>query len=88
MTNSVGPSSGEILVRLMRLNPMSSGIYGCEIETSNSVNTYGYPSMKEMIVRDPTHRINTAHKSSENSAVAIVICTFFSLLYATHVNLI
>lgn len=84
MTEVIGRNSGEIQVRLLRLSPMSSGVYGCEVQTRDAVNTYGYPSLKEMIVRDPTS--NVAHKVSKNSAIAVIVCAMISLIHAARAN--
>lgn len=88
MTELVGAHSGEILVRLLRLNPLSTGIYGCEVQTKDSVNTYGLTPRKEMIVRDSTHSTNIALKASEFSAAAVIMCSSISLLHTVRVNYI
>lgn len=86
MTKKIGVNSGEVLIRLKQVNPMSTGIYGCEVQTRDSVNTYGYPSNKEMIVRDPTHSQNSAHRGAENSAAAIIVCAVISMFWVRRTN--
>lgn len=106
MTKTIGLKSGQILFRLIRVNPASSGIYACEVQTKGPA--YRYTSVKEMIVPDPAPhkekivaqtsveeeniveeplpqetlditKNSTAHKSSQNSAVAITVCAMIAL---------
>lgn len=51
VTKTIGSKSGQILFRLVQVNPASSGSYACEVETKDPA--YRYTSVKEMIVSDP-----------------------------------
>lgn len=79
VTKTIDDNSGEILLRLRQVNPLSSGIYGCEVQTRDSVNVYGLPALKEMIVRDSSDQ---SLGISEKSAIALVIGAIVSLFFA------
>lgn len=51
VTKSIGVKSGQILFRLHRIDPLSSGSYACEVQTKDPA--LRYTSVKEMIVPDP-----------------------------------
>lgn len=54
MTKLIGVRSGQILLRLSRINQASSGSYSCEVQTKDPA--YKYTSVKEMFVPDLTAR--------------------------------
>lgn len=54
VTNLIGARSGQILFRLNRINPASTGSYACEVQTKDPA--LKYTSVKEMIVPDLTPR--------------------------------
>lgn len=115
VTKKIGIKSGQILLRLVRVNPASSGSYACEVRTRDPA--YRYLSVKDMIVPDPANNkeknvartsverenivaeassqenvevtdTSTAHKSSQNSAVAITVCAMiaFAINYVARVT--
>lgn len=79
VTKTIDDNSGEILLRLKQVNPLSSGIYGCEVQTRDSVNVYGLPALKEMIVRDPS---DPNHGISKKSVATLVVGAIVSLFFA------
>lgn len=81
MAELIGAHSGEIRVRLLRVNLMSSGKYGCEVRTKDAVNTYGYPIYKEMIVRDSGR--NAANEKVKRDAATLIACVIVLLLQVT-----
>lgn len=69
VTKSIEAKSGQILFRLIRVTPASSGFYVCEVQTKDPA--YRYSSLKEMIVPDSSPRMEkiVAHPSSQKENI-------------------